>query len=479
MSQSSTGPSLQAPASCTASSRHASRWSALAVVVAAQFMFVVDAFIVNVALPSIRADLAASAGDIQGVLALYQIAFAVLVVAGGRLGDVHGSKIIFLMGLAGFTIASLWCGFARSGPELVLARAGQGAAAALMIPQVLATIHQLFTDTERGKAFGIYGFTLGFGAAVGFGLGGWLLAANLGGVGWRTIFFVNGPLGIALVISALAILPVSPRKEGVRLDLLGAAVLLAALMCLIGPLLIGADLGWPAWLALSAALGIALLALFGWSQAWVEMRGGLPLVHLDLLGDRRFAMGLLTAFLLTFANISFYLLITLYMQNQLGFTPLQSGAAVIPLAVVFALVSRASGPRAQRLGALALIQGCCVAITGLVALVIIVGSIAAPPMPALASVLVIFGAGQAMVMAPLYAQVLSEVPPAHAGSAAGVLSTVLQIGNASGVAVIGATYFGLAASHEVRITVIVCLVLLIAAFSLLALLLRGHKPSAL
>jgi EmrB/QacA subfamily drug resistance transporter len=479
VSHASTILPLPGPASCRAASGHASRWSALTIVVAAQFMFVVDAFIVNVALPSIRADLAASTGDMQGVLALYQIAFAVLVVAGGRLGDIHGSKIIFLVGLVGFTLASLWCGFATSGPELVLARAGQGSAAALMIPQVLATIHQLFTDTERGKAFGIYGFTLGFGAAVGFGLGGWLLAANLGGFGWRTVFFVNGPVGIALVIGALAILPASRRKDGVRLDFVGAALLLAALIGLIGPLLIGADLGWPAWLALSAALGIALLALFWRSQAWVERHGGLPLVHLDLLRDRGFAIGLLTAFLLTFANISFYLLITLYMQSQLAITPLQSGAAVIPLAVVFALVSRASGPRAQRLGALALIQGCSVAVTGLVVLIAVVGWVAAPPMPALASLLIIFGAGQAMVMAPLYARVLSKAPQAHAGSAAGVLSTVQQIGNASGVAVIGATYFRLAGSHDVRIAVITCLALLIVALSLLALVLRGQKPSAL
>jgi MFS family permease len=279
-----------------------------------------------------------------------------------------------------------------------------------MIPQVLATIAQLFTDTERGKAFGIYGFTLGFGAAVGFGLGGWLVGANIDGLGWRTVFFVNGPVGIALVIGALAILPAPSRKDGVRLDLVGAALLLAALICLIGPLLIGADLGWPVWLVLPALLGVALIVLFWWSQAWVERRGGLPLVHLDLLRDRRFATGLLTAFLLTFANISFYLLITLYMQNELGIAPLVSGAAVIPLAVVFALVSRVSGPCAQRLGARALIQGCSVAIVGLIVLIGVVGSIAAPPIAALASVLVIFGAGQAMVMAPLYARVLSKVP---------------------------------------------------------------------
>jgi predicted MFS family arabinose efflux permease len=192
-----------------------------------------------------------------------------------------------------------------------------------------------------------------------------------------------------------------------------------------------------------ALLGVALIVVFWWSQAWVDGRGGLPLVHLDLLRDRRFATGLLTAFLLTFANISFYLLITLYMQNELGIAPLVSGAAVIPLAVVFALVSRVSGPRAQRPGGRALIQGCSVAIVGLIVLIGVVGSIAAPPVAALASVLVIFGAGQAMVMAPLYARVLSKVPGAHAGSAAGVLSTVQQIGNASGVAVIAPLISGL------------------------------------
>src|SRR5690349_23742384 len=150
---SSVSTTMPLPAASTTSG-NASRWWALAIVVAAQFMFVVDAFIVNVALPSIRHDLHASASDMQGVLAFYQIAFAVLVVAGGRLGDIYGSKAIFLTGLVGFTAASLWCGLAQSGPELVLARAGQGAAAALMIPQVLATIHRLFADGERGKAFG-------------------------------------------------------------------------------------------------------------------------------------------------------------------------------------------------------------------------------------------------------------------------------------------------------------------------------------
>jgi EmrB/QacA subfamily drug resistance transporter len=471
-------PALDNPAAPAVASGHATRWWALAIVVAAQFMFVVDAFVVNVALPSVRTDLHATTGEMQGVLALYQIAFAALVVAGGRLGDIYGSKTIFLVGLFGFTAASLWCGFAESGLELVLARAGQGGAAALMIPQVLATIHRLFTDAERGKAFGIYGFTLGFGAAVGFGLGGWLVAANLGGLGWRTVFFVNGPIGLALIGGAVAILPPALRKAGIRLDLLGAALLLGALLCLIGPLLLGTDLGWPSWLILSAAFGIALLTVFWRSQAWVEARGGLPLVHRDLIRDRGFAVGLVTVFLLAFANISFYLLITLYMQNQLRFTPLQSGATVVPLAIVFALVSRLAGPRAQKRGGRALIEGCGLAMAGLVALIAMVTAATEPTMLALAGVLMVFGAGQAMVMAPLYGRVLGKVPPSHAGSGAGVLSTVQQIGNASGVAVIGAIYFGLGQPSGSRSAVSFCLMLLAAAFGILAALLQEKRSGA-
>jgi len=475
MSSVSTTLPLPAPAASSAARGNASRWWALAIVVAAQFMFVVDAFIVNVALPSIRADLHASASDMQGVLALYQIAFAVLVVAGGRLGDIYGSKSIFLTGLIGFTLASLWCGLARSGPELVLARAGQGAGAALMIPQVLATIHRLFADGERGKAFGIYGFTLGFGAAVGFGLGGWLLSVNLGGFGWRTVFFVNAPVGLLLAVGALAILPRSPRKRGVRLDLVGSALLLAALLCLIDPLLIGADRGWPAWLLLPAASGVALMVLFWRSQGWVEARGGFPLVHRDLLRNRAFAVGLATAFLLAFANISFYLLITLYMQNQLHFTPLQSGMAVLPVAIAFALVSRTAGPRTQRLGVRAIIQGCVVSAVGLLALLATVVAMPQPPIVVLSGVLVIFGAGQAMVMAPLFGRVLALVPQQHAGSGSGVLSTITQIGNATGVAVIGAVYFGLGSSVDPRVAMAVNLTLLAAAFVVLAILLRERR----
>jgi MFS family permease len=223
------------------------RWLILAILVAAQFMYVVDTFIVNVAIPSIRTDLEASTAQIESVIAIYQIAYATMVIAGGRLGDMFGARRLFTIGLVGFTVASLACGFAPSATSLIVARLAQGLAAALMVPQVLATIHSLFSDAARGRAFAIFGIALGLGGAVGFMLGGWLITLNIANLGWRTIFFVNGPVGAALVVAALCLMPRLPTRTGTRLDRAGTAVLSAGLLLLIAPLLFGHDLGWPHW----------------------------------------------------------------------------------------------------------------------------------------------------------------------------------------------------------------------------------------
>jgi MFS family permease len=344
---------------------------------------------------------------------------------------------MFLYGLFGFTVASLWCGCAHSGSELVVSRGMQGAAAALMIPQVLASIHRLFPDAERGRAFGTYGFTLGFGAATGLTLGGWLLSLDFEGLGWRTIFFVNVPIGLVLLAASWRLMPTMQGKPGTRLDMIGAGVLLAALLCVLGPLVLGADLGWPLWLFAVMAAGVLLLASIWPLERWVERRrNGLPLVHLDLLRDRNFAIGLATVFFFTFANLSFYLVMMLYLQLGLGLPALKAGSVVLPLAIGFALMSRSAGPRAQRLGNTALIQGCGVQLAGLLALGLVTALGSTTP-ALLAALLIIFGIGQAMVMAPLYGLVLAKVPAAHAGSGGGVVSTVQQIGNASGVTLVG------------------------------------------
>jgi EmrB/QacA subfamily drug resistance transporter len=425
-------------ASATADSTR--RWWVLAIVVAAQFMFGVDAFIVNVALPTIASELHASPAQVEAVIAIYLIAYATLVVTGGRLGDIYGARNVFLAGVLGFTATSLWCGLAQSGLELIVARLAQGATAALMVPQVLATLHLLFSDGSRGRAFGIYGIALGLSGAAGFLLGGVLVTLDVAGLSWRAVFFVNVPFGLVIIAAALKIMPSVPRRAGTRLDIPGAIVLFAGLLCLIGPLLFGHDVRWTPWVWLVMAAGIAILAAFLRLERVLASRGGMPLIDLALLSDAAFLRGLYAAFCFFFANLSFYLVMTMFMQNALHIAPLQAGMVFLPLALAFVIASRHSGARARRRGTLVLIEGCAVQIAGFAALALTVASAEATA-ASLALVLTIFGYGQGLVMAPLSSVVLSTVKPESAGSGAGMYGTTAQIANAAGVAAIGAVYF--------------------------------------
>src|ERR1700742_4766399 len=333
------------------------RWWVLAIVVAAQFMFGVDAFVVNVAIPTIAAELHASTAEIESVIAIYLIAYATLIVTGGRLGDIYGTKGVFLAGVTGFTLTSLWCGLAQSGPELIAARLAQGATAALMVPQVLATLHLLFADHARSRAFGIYGIVLGLAGAAGFALGGILVTLDLDGLGWRTVFFVNVPFGIAIIMAALRIVPSVPRRAGTRLDVPGAIVLFTGLLCLIGPLLFGRDLHWSPLVWLAMVAGVVIVAAFVRLERAVEKSAGMPLIDLALLSDNSFMRGLAAAFFFFFANLSFYLVLTMFMQKALQIPPIKAGLVFVPLALTFVIASRLSGVRASDHGTRVLIEG--------------------------------------------------------------------------------------------------------------------------
>jgi EmrB/QacA subfamily drug resistance transporter len=438
------------------------RWWVLAIVVAAQFMFGVDAFIVNVAIPTIARELHASSAQIEAVIAIYLIAYATLVVTGGRLGDIHGTKNVFIAGVIGFTVTSLWCGLARSGPELIAARLAQGATAAMMVPQVLATLHLLFSDSARNRAFGIYGVVLGLAGAAGFALGGVVVTSDIAGLGWRVVFFVNVPCGLIIATAAWRIMPSVPRRIGTRLDVSGAIVLFIGLLCLLGPLLFGHDLDWAPWLWLVTAAGVAIIAAFPRFERAVAHRGGMPLIDLALLSDRAFMRGLCAAFFFFLANLSFYLVMTMYMQKALHIPPLQAGLVFVPLALTFVVASRHSAARAKHRGTLVLIEGCVLQIAALALLALAIGLIEAPGAALLAFMLAIFGYGQGLVMAPLSSAVLSTVNPASAGAGAGMYGTTSQIANAAGVAAIGAVYFAVEAAQSTQLALFV-------AFALFAL----------
>lgn len=433
------------------------RWWVLAIVVAAQFMFGVDAFIVNVALPTIAAELHASSAEIEAVVAVYLIGYATLVITGGRLGDIHGTKAVFITGVLGFSATSLWCGVTQSGPELILARLAQGATAALMVPQVLATIHVLFADEARSRAFAIYGVVLGLAGAAGFLLGGVLVTADLGGLGWRAVFFVNIPAGLVIAGAAWRLMPTVPRPAGTRLDIPGALVLFVGLLCMIGPLLFGHEIGWTGWVWLTMALGVVVMAGFLRLERRVAARSGMPLIDMALLDDAAFIRGLAAVFCFFFANLSFYLVMTLFMQNALQIAPLHAGLVFVPLALAFVVASRHSGVRARHRGTLVLVEGCVLQIGGLAALALTIVSIPAPSAALLAVLLMIVGYGQGLVMAPLSSVVLSTVPARSAGSGAGVYGTTTQIGNAAGIAAIGALYFVAQSASAGRSAILVSL----------------------
>jgi MFS family permease len=454
------------------------RWWVLTIVVAAQFMFGVDAFIVNVSIPTIAIDLHASPAQIEAVIAVYLIAYATLVVTGGRLGDIYGTRKIFLAGVLGFSIASLWCGLAQSGTELIAARLAQGATAALMVLQVLATLHLLFSDGSRGRAFGIYGVVLGLAGAAGFLLGGVLVASDIAELGWRVVFHVNVPIGVIIMAAAAAIMPTVPRRAGTRLDVPGAIVLFMGLLCLIGPLLFGHDVHWKPWVWLVMAAGAAIVAAFLRLERIVARRGGMPLIDLALLSDAAFMRGLYAAFCFFFANLSFYLIMTMFMQNGLQIPPVRAGMVFVPLALAFVVASRHSAIRARHRGTFVLLEGCALQIAGLALLALTVALAETPAAALLASVLTIFGYGQGLVMAPLSGAVLSTVKPASAGSGAGMYGTTTQIGNAAGVATLGAVFFATQAALSARLALLVSVALFALSIAICAAFLSWMRHAA-
>jgi predicted MFS family arabinose efflux permease len=304
---------------------------------------------------------------------------------------------------------------------------------------------------SRARAFAIYGIILGLAGAAGFMLGGALVTLDLAGFGWRAVFFVNVPFGLVIIAAALKIMPTVPRRAGTRLDISGAIVLFTGLLCLIGPLLFGHDVNWSPWVWLVMAAGVAIIAAFLHLERSVARRGGMPLIDLALLSDLAFMRGLVAVFFFFFANLSFYLILTMFMQRGLQIPPLHAGLVLVPLALTFVIASKHSGARAKHRGMLVLIEGCALQVIGLAILVTMVASVAAPSAKLLALVLMVFGYGQGLVMAPLSSVVLSTVKPASAGAGSGMYGTTAQIANAAGVAAIGAVFFAIEAANSARL----------------------------
>jgi EmrB/QacA subfamily drug resistance transporter len=403
------------------------------------FMVVLDFFIVNVAIPSIQHDLQASAAALEWVVAGYGLANAATLITGGRLGDMHGRRRLFAIGIAAFTVASAACGFAPDASSLVIARIAQGASGALLQPQVIAMLSALYTGEQRAKAFAAYGLALGLAAASGQVVGGTLIHADWAGLGWRSCFLINLPIGAITLALIPRVLPKLPARRSGRLDTVGVLWLAAALGAVVFPLVHGREHGWPWWTLALLVASLPMLAAFGAHQA---RRGDDALVPPSLLRHRRYVMGLLTTLALFAGNASLYFVLALYLQRGLGLQALPAGAVFSALAVGFFITSMLAPRLAKALGTQAISIGALVLAAGHALLWTLIGHIDAQHLAWLLPVLLIQGCGLGMVMAPLSAAVLAGLPAEHAGLAAGVMSTMQQVGNALGVAVIGILYFG-------------------------------------
>jgi EmrB/QacA subfamily drug resistance transporter len=415
----------------------------------AAFMDLVDVTIVNIAIPTIQRNEGASLSQIQWITAGYALAFAAGLITGGRLGDIHGRKRVFLAGVAGFTVASALCGLAANPEMLVAARILQGAMAALMVPQVLAIVHATFPAHERGKVFGLFGAIVGLGAVSGPLLGALLTEWNLFGLDWRPIFLINLPVGVAALILGRRFITESKAPQALRLDLVGVALVTLGLLMLLYPLTRGHELDWPVWGHVSMGGALVVFGALVAYERRKSARDGSPLIELSLFRVKSFAAGIAVQTVFGVVLGVFFLVWTLYMQMGLGWSPLKAGLTGVPFSIA---VSVAAGMSVQKLvprfGRGVLQAGALVMAAGLLlyiwesehyGLAITPWQMTLP--------LVVMGVGMGLIVAPLTDAILSEVPHEHAGSASGLISTVQQMGNALGLGLVSVVFFGTMDDH--------------------------------
>ncbi|MCE7522411.1 MFS transporter [Alloalcanivorax xenomutans] len=406
------------------------------------FVTIFDLFVVNVAIPNMQRDLGASFAQIGFVLAGYELAFGALLITGGRLGDRFGRRRLYLWGMALFTLASLLCGIAPTAEALIAARVFQGGAAALLFPQIYASLRVLYdADTQR-RAFAWLGMTLGFAAIAGQVLGGWLVHLDLAGLGWRTIFLVNLPVGLVTLMFG-GRLAESRLEQKPDLDGPGVLLVAAGLTLLLVALLEGPARHWPLWCWGALVLSGLLLAQFSLQQHRRQRRGLLPLVDMTLLRQPAFALGCVLVTLIYSTSSSFFLCFALLVQTGLGLDPFQAGALFAPASAGFMASSLLASRWVARYGTATLVAGGGLYAVSLGVLIAQVNWTASGgQLAGWIPVLIAVGFGQGLVMTPLLNLILGVVPRRQAGMASGVISTLQQVGAALGVCAMGMLFLG-------------------------------------
>jgi MFS family permease len=423
------------------------RWLMLAVLLGGQFMALLDAFVVNVALPSIGVDLHASGAALQLVVGGYSAAYAMLLITGARLGDLYGRRRMYLLGVTVFTAASLACGLAPDSGLLILARCVQGAAAAVMVPQIFSVIQMRFTGAARATALSAWGLVLATGAVVGVVLGGVLVSADLLGASWRPVFLINVPFGVLLAVLVPRVVPADPPRHtgpgSRRLDLRGLAIAAPAVCLIVLPLVLGRELGWPAWTLGCVAAGLLLAGLFAGFERAVAARGGDPLLNLGVLSAPGLAAGLGTLLAVMAGYGGLLFVFTLHLQAGLGQSALRAGLSYVPLAGMFGLVGYVWRRLPARVHPVLVPAGLVLIAAAYLGIAVAVrGGSAGGPLLWLA--LAVAGAGLGLTIPPVLTQSLVGVPLSQAADASGLVTTAAQLSMVIGVAAFGTVYLSLA-----------------------------------
>jgi len=426
----------------------------MTVLLIASFMNLIDVTIVNVAIPSMQEDLQTTSSGIEWVIAVYILCFALGLLPFGRLGDTIGRRRMFLIGLAGFTVFSLACGFAPSASALAVLRLAQGVFAGIMNPQISALIQELFQGADRARAFGMFGMTVGVSTAIGPLLGGILVTGIGAEHGWRSVFLINVPIGLVLLPLAARNLPSTTRRsreDGVGLDVPGLLLIATIVLSVMWPFVTASShpeglAGAPWWLLLVAAALLIILVLWERAQDGQGRPAVLPRVLMRNLG---FVMGatLAAAYFAGFTSI--FVVVTMFYQDGLGTSALIAGLAQLPFALTSAIASQWSARRVMRLGRRIVVRGLLLMSAAVVMMAVVASfapvSISQWAIPVLMG---IGGWGSGSVISPNQTLTLAEVPVPLAGTAAGLMQTFQRLGGAMGLALLTTVYFARVAAEN-------------------------------
>ncbi|MDE9451890.1 MFS transporter [Aliiroseovarius sp. Z3] len=415
------------------------QWLATACLMLGAFMNILDATIVNLALPAIRDDLGTSDNALQWVLVVYVLTFAAGLLPFGRFGDVYGRRNVFVLGLVGFMATSLAAGASPDTTTLIVARALQGLTAAAMVPQVLAIIHGLFAEDDRGKAIGYFGMISALGAIAGPVIGGAVISGDLFGLGWRAIFLINLPFGLVALAGVFSFLPAAADRAGGRADWTGALFFALAMAALVYPMIEGRSLGWPLYLAVFPVFAVLLALVFWQRQRSLGRLGRIQTLPTSLIVVPGFVTGVAAVMILISGMAGTMVVLAIFLQSGLGLTPAQAGLAIAPHPTAAMIASMITGRFGSRWLGLRITLGILVLLAGMVWLRLLVGGMDGGRDILAPLLLIGFGAGTAFV--GLFQITLSSVSGPDAGAGSGALQAFQQVGIALGIAIVGHLFF--------------------------------------